>query len=65
MMGSMLDYDKAADYLRRGQWGKTDALGDWRARLRESQTIGAVEHGLKWYIRQAPDRLFHGLLFLE
>lgn len=63
MMGTMLDYDKASDYLSRGQWGKSNT--GQKLRNEEAQELRALEHGLKWFIRQAPDRLFHGLKFLE
>lgn len=63
MMGTMLDYDNASLYLPRGQWGSLSS--DWRLWRHQSLDQGAVEHALKWFIRQASDRLYHGLLFLE
>lgn len=62
-MGTMLDYDKAADYLRRGQWGNSDS--DRPSRRRDLLDLGALKHGLEWFNRHTADRLFHGLLFIE
>lgn len=63
MMGTMLDYDRASGYLSRGQWG--ESVPGQQLRDGETLELGAVEHGLKWFIRQALDRLSHGIEFLE